>query len=228
MHVLFFRNAKRSPDGRKFRSRNELRQYLDKNGLDHNPEDFDFSIWGRGGRHGNKNPVSVPPPPPPVPEGKTPNPEKLATRSQLSLSPSLSLSLSLFPRSLLELSSLRRSDSDGFYPDLDLGSHGTALGIGPAESRGLFPAHLESGDAPDLGVVGPAAPAGDASVSDALAAGSAPASRSMTLSLSSQASNLHLALASLFARLLFHCIVLASLVHSQIRLRLSSDLSPAS
>lgn len=54
-----------SPDGRKFRSRNELRQYLEKQGLDHlNPEDFDFSIWGRGngnsrGRNAN-NSVSNP------------------------------------------------------------------------------------------------------------------------------------------------------------------------
>jgi hypothetical protein len=41
-----------SPEGRKFRSRTELRQYLEKHSLDHNPEEFDFSIWGRGNRPG--------------------------------------------------------------------------------------------------------------------------------------------------------------------------------
>ncbi len=44
-----------SPEGRKFRSRNELRQYLDKHNLDHNAEDFDFSIWGRGNRPPSKS-----------------------------------------------------------------------------------------------------------------------------------------------------------------------------
>ena len=39
-----------SPEGRKFRSRNELRQYLEKHNLEYNAEDFDFSIWGRGNR----------------------------------------------------------------------------------------------------------------------------------------------------------------------------------
>ena len=41
---------RKSPEGRKFRSRNELRQYLEKHNLEYNAEDFDFSIWGRGNR----------------------------------------------------------------------------------------------------------------------------------------------------------------------------------
>ena len=44
-----------SPEGRKFRSRNELRQYLEKHNLDYNAADFDFSIWGRGNRPPSKN-----------------------------------------------------------------------------------------------------------------------------------------------------------------------------
>ena len=51
--ALFLPNP--SPEGRKFRSRTELRQYLDKHNLDHNPEEFDFSIWGRGNRPGGKS-----------------------------------------------------------------------------------------------------------------------------------------------------------------------------
>ena len=43
-----------SPEGRKFRSRNELRQYLEKHNLEYNAEDFDFSIWGRGNRPASK------------------------------------------------------------------------------------------------------------------------------------------------------------------------------
>ncbi len=38
----------RSPEGRKFRSRTELRAYLDKHGLEYRADDFDFSICGRG------------------------------------------------------------------------------------------------------------------------------------------------------------------------------------
>ena len=48
-----------SPEGRKFRSRNELRQYLDKHNLDHNPDDFDFSIWGRGNRPPSKSSLAA-------------------------------------------------------------------------------------------------------------------------------------------------------------------------
>ena len=64
-----------SPDGKKFRSRNELRQYLDKNGLDFKPEDFDFSLWGRGNRpQSNFKKASQPPvvgSPPPEPAAGT-------------------------------------------------------------------------------------------------------------------------------------------------------------
>ena len=46
-----------SPDGRKFRSRHELRAYLEKTNSDHHIDEFDFSIWGNnshmsGGRGG--------------------------------------------------------------------------------------------------------------------------------------------------------------------------------
>ena len=56
-NIIFrhFKNSWFSPEGRKFRSRNELRQYLEKHNLDYNAEDFDFSIWGRGNRPPSKS-----------------------------------------------------------------------------------------------------------------------------------------------------------------------------
>ena len=48
-----------SPEGRKFRSRNELRQYLEKHNLEYNAEDFDFSIWGRGNRPASKTNTNI-------------------------------------------------------------------------------------------------------------------------------------------------------------------------
>ena len=56
-HFIF--DNQNSPDGRKFRSRNELRQYLEKHNLDYPAEDFDFSIWGRGNRPTSKNSSNV-------------------------------------------------------------------------------------------------------------------------------------------------------------------------
>lgn len=53
-----------SPDGRKFRTRNELKTYIDKNGLDMNPDDVDFTIWGR---NANVPPGGPPGPQPPHP-----------------------------------------------------------------------------------------------------------------------------------------------------------------
>ena len=52
---VILKNSWFSPEGRKFRSRNELRQYLEKHNLDYNAEDFDFSIWGRGNRPPSKS-----------------------------------------------------------------------------------------------------------------------------------------------------------------------------
>jgi hypothetical protein len=58
IYIFLFDNQN-SPDGRKFRSRNELRQYLEKHNLDYPAEDFDFSIWGRGNRPSSKNSSNV-------------------------------------------------------------------------------------------------------------------------------------------------------------------------
>ena len=60
-HKIFFLNYTYiySPEGRKFRSRNELRQYLEKHNLEYNAEDFDFSIWGRGNRPASKTNTNI-------------------------------------------------------------------------------------------------------------------------------------------------------------------------
>ena len=46
-----------SPDGKKFRSRNELRSYFNQSGSSLNSEDFDFSVKGKGHHNKGKSPT---------------------------------------------------------------------------------------------------------------------------------------------------------------------------
>lgn len=55
--IFHYLSLPHSPDGKKFRSRNELRSYFNQSGSSLNSEDFDFSVKGKGHHNKGKSPT---------------------------------------------------------------------------------------------------------------------------------------------------------------------------